>query len=142
RVPLTHPEAVTSVDCGSASCELTGGAIVVRSLTKQIGALSVRARLAPHVFFAKGDSFDPAPQFSVGVLPCAMSIASGDAIRGADGARVVVRLDARCASEARTLKFAVASGPAKVLRVENDGGAAFVLLRVGHIEGEELAVTA
>jgi hypothetical protein len=142
RVPLAHPEAVASVDCGAASCEIAGGAILVRCVTKQVGALAVRLRLAPHVFFARGDALEAAPAFSIGVLPCAMAIASGDALRGVDGARVVVRLESRCANEARTLRFAVGAAPVDVLRVESDGGAAFVLLRVGRIEGEELAVTA
>jgi hypothetical protein len=148
RIPLTHPEAVASVDCGAAACELEGGAIVVRAVRNIGQTLAVRARMAPHVLFVhaergdKADALDSAPSFQVGVLPCAMSIASGDALRGVDDARVVVRLDARCAAEASSLRFAVGTQPAPVQKIVTDGGAAYVVLRVGRLEGSELAITA
>jgi hypothetical protein len=142
RIPLAHPEAAASVDCGAANCELDSGAIVVRAVRNLGQALAVRVRLVPHVFFAKGDTIDPAPSFQVGVLPCAMTIASGDALRAVDDSSVVVKLDARCAAEAASLHFAVGSQTARVLEIVQDGGAAFVLLRVGRVEGDELAVTA
>ena len=46
-----------------------GGAIVVRAVRNLGQTLAVRARLAPHVFFAKGDAVDAAPSFQVAVLP-------------------------------------------------------------------------
>ncbi len=142
RVPLTHPEAVASVDCGAANCEIEGGAIVVRAIRNLGQTLAIRVRLAPHVFFAKGDAVDAAPSFQVGVLPCAMTIASGEALRGVDDSNVVVKLDPRCAAEAPLLRFAVGTQAARVQKIVTDGGAAFVLLRVGRLEGDELAVTA
>jgi hypothetical protein len=142
RIQLTHPEAVASVDCGAASCELEGGAVVVRAVRNPGQTLAVRARLAPHVFFAKGDAVDPAPSFQVAVLPCAMTVASGDALRGVDDSNVVVKLDPRCAADAPSLRFTVGSQPARVLKIVNDAGAAFVLLRVGRLEGDELSVSA
>ena len=145
RIPLAHPEAVASAECGAANCEVEGNAIVVRAVRNLGQSLSLRLRLAPHVFFAKGDAVDAAPSFQVGVLPCAMTIASGDALRGVDDSNVVVKLDARCAAEAPSLRFSVgAQGmqAARVLKIVTDGGAAFVALRVGRVEGDELAVTA
>jgi hypothetical protein len=142
RVTLTHPEAVAAADCGAANCEVEGGAVAVRAVRNPGQTLTVRLRLAPHVFFVKGDAVDPAPTFQVAVLPCAMTVPSGDALRGVDDTNVVVKLDPRCASEAPSLKFAVGGQTARVLQTVNDGGAAFVLLRVGRIEGDELAVTA
>jgi hypothetical protein len=142
RIPLTHPEAVASVDCGAASCALEGGAIVVRAVRNIGQTLAVRVRLAPHVFFAKGDALDAAPQFQVGVLPCAMSVASGDVLRDTDDTRVVVKLDARVAAEAPQLRFTTPSQSAPVQSIVSDGGAAYVLLRVGRVGGEELAITA
>jgi hypothetical protein len=142
RIPLAHPEAAASVDCGAANCELDGGAIVVRAVRNLGQTLALRVRLAPHVFFARGDAIDAAPSFQIGVLPCAMTIASGDALRGVDDSNVVVKLDPRCAAEAPSLHFAVGTQAARVLKIVSDGGAAFVLLRVGRIEGDELAVTA
>ena len=104
--------------------------------------LAVRVHLAPHVLFAKGDTLDASPSFNVAVLPCAMSIASGDALRGVDDSNVVVKLDARCAAEAASLRFEVGAQPAPVKKIVSDGGAAFVLVRAGRLEGDEVVVTA
>ncbi len=142
RVPLSHPEAAASVDCGAANCELAGGAIVVRSVKNLGQTLPLRVRLVPHVFFAKGDTVDAAPSFQIGVLPCAMAIASGDALRAVDDSNVVVKLDSRCAAEAPSLRFAVGTQAARVLKIVPDAQGAYVLLRVGRVEGDELAVTA
>jgi hypothetical protein len=142
RIALTHPEAVASVDCGAANCELENGAVVVRALRNLGQSLTVRTRLAPRVLFVKGDAVDPAPAFQVGVLPCAMTVASGDALRGVDDSSVVVKLDARCATEASSLRFLAGSQSARVVQVVQDGGAAFVLLRVGRIEDAELTISA
>ncbi len=133
RVPLTHPEAVASAD---------GSAVVVRAVRNIGQMLAVRLRLAPHVVFARGDTFDAFPSFNVGVLPCAMSLASGDALREVDDSNVVVKLDARCAAEAASLRFQVGAQPAQVRKIVSDGGAAFVLLRAGRVEGDEIVVTA
>ncbi len=142
RIPLVHPEAVASAECGAAACEISGGAVVVHDI-KSIGtALSLRLRLLPRVFLQRGDALDAAPTLSVPVLPCGMSIASGDAPRAIDDSRIVVRVDARCAGEARAMRFFAGGRAADVVAVEESGGAGFVLLRVGRVEGDELVVTA
>jgi hypothetical protein len=142
RVPLAHPEAVTSADCGAAACEIDAGAVLVRAVRNVGQTLAIRVRLAPHVFFARGDTVEAAPSFQVAVLPCGMTIASGDALRGIDDSGVVVKLDSRCAAEASSLRFAVGNQPAPVRKIVTEGGAAFALVRVGRLEGDELAVTA
>jgi hypothetical protein len=142
RVPLVHPEAVVGADCGAASCDISGSAILVSGLASVSGALSIRLRLAPRAVLGKGDTFDPAPAVQVPVLPCAMSIASGDALRGVDGSRAVVRVDARCAGEARSLRWFSSGRTLDVIQAVDAGGATFVLLGVGRVEGEELVVTA
>jgi hypothetical protein len=76
------------------------------------------------------------------VLPCGMSIASGDALRGVDASHVVVRVDARCAGEARTLRWFSEGRALDVLSAADADGASFVLLGVGRVEGDELVVTA
>jgi hypothetical protein len=142
RIPLSHPEAVVGADCGAVSCDVSGSVIVVGGLSSVAGSLPVRLRLAPRVVLRKGDGFDAAPVVQVPILPCAMSVASGDALRGVDGSRVVVRVDARCASEARSLRWFSAGRSVDVLASAEDGGATFVLLGVGRVEGDELVVTA
>jgi hypothetical protein len=142
RIPLSHPEAVVGADCGAASCDVSGGVVVVGGLSTVSGALAVRLRLAPRVVLQRGDAFDAAPVVQVPVLPCAMSIASGDAPRGVDASRAVVRVDARCAGEARSLRWFSAGRALDVLSATDSGGASYVLLGVGRVEGDELVVTA
>ncbi|MGH7293349.1 MAG: hypothetical protein ACRELB_00375, partial [Polyangiaceae bacterium] len=142
KIPLSHPEAVVGADCGAVSCDVSGSVIVLGGLSSVSGSLPVRLRLAPRVALRKGEGFDTAPVVQVPILPCAMSVASGDALRGIDGSRVVVRVDARCAAEARTLRWFSAGRSVDVLGAVDSGGAAFVLLGVGRVEGDELVVTA
>ena len=56
-----------------------------------------------------------------------MTVASGDALRGVDDSNIVVKLDPRCAAEAPSLRFAIGTQSARVLKTVTDGGAAFVL---------------
>jgi hypothetical protein len=142
RIPLVHPRAVVGADCGAASCAVSGDAVVVGGLSSISGALPMRLRLAPRVLLQRGDVLDATPVVQVPVLPCAMSIASGDALRGVDASRAVVRVDARCAGEARTLRWFSGGRALDVLGAVDSGGAAFVLLAVGRVEGDELVVTA
>ncbi len=106
------------------------------------GSLSVRLRLVPRVVLLRGDVADTAPVVQVPVLPCAMSVASGDALRGVDATRVVVRVDARCAGEARTLRWFSAGRALELLDAVDSEGATFVLLGLGRVEGDEVVVTA
>jgi hypothetical protein len=71
-----------------------------------------------------------------------MSIASGDALRGIDASRAVVRVDARCVGEARSLRWFSAGRALELLESVDAGGSAYVLLGVGRLEGDELVVTA
>jgi hypothetical protein len=142
RIALVHPEAVAGADCGAASCEVSGSGVAVGGLSSVAGALPVRLRLAPRVYLQRGDAFDPTPVVQVPVLPCPLSVASGEALRGVDASRVVVKVDARCAGEARALRWFSGGRALEVLGAADAGGAAYVLLGVGRVEGDELVVTA
>jgi hypothetical protein len=142
RIRLVHPEAVVGADCGAATCDVSGGGIVVGGLATVSGTLAVRLRLAPRVVLQRGDAFDTAPLVQVPVLPCAMSVASGEALRGVDATRVVVRVDARCAGEARTLRWFSSGRAVDLLGAADAQGATYVLLAVGRVEGDELLVSA
>ena len=142
RIPLSHPEAVVGADCGAASCDVSGAVVVVGGLSSVTGTLSVHLRLAPRVFLQRGDAFDSAPVVAIPILPCAMSIASGEALRGVDASRAVVRVDARCSGEARALRWYSAGRALDVLSTVDADGATWVLLGVGRVEGDELVVTA
>lgn len=142
RIPLVHPEAVVGADCGATSCAVSGNVIVVSGLSTVTGSLAVRLRLAPRVVQQRDATFDATPVVSVAVLPCAMTIASGEALRDVDGSRVVVRVDPRCAGEARTFRWFSGGRALDVLGAVDDAGAVQVLLGVGRIEGDEIVVTA
>jgi hypothetical protein len=73
RLPLVHPEAVAGVDCGAASCTVSGKVIVVGGLANVSSALPIRFRLAPRVVLQRGEAFDSVPVLQVPILPCAMS---------------------------------------------------------------------
>jgi hypothetical protein len=142
RIPLVHPEAVVGADCGAATCDVSGNVLVVGGVSGASSVLSVRLKLAPRVVVQRGEAFDASPVVQVPVLPCAMSVASGDALRGVDASRLVVRVDARCAGEARSLRWFSAGRALDVLGALDAGGAAYVLLAVGRVEGDEAVVTA
>lgn len=142
RIPLVHPEAVVSADCGATSCAASGNVIVVGGLSSVSSALAVRLRLAPRVVVQRGETFDATPVVQVPVLPCGMSVASGEAIRGVDRTRIVVRVDARCAADAPVLRWYSAGRPLDVLGSTTSGGAAFVLLALDRVESDEVVVTA
>lgn len=142
RIALLHPEAVTGADCGAVSCAVSDGAIVVGGLTTVTSSLAVRLRLAPRVVLRSAGGFDAAPVISVTVLPCAMSVASGDALRSVDATRALVRVDARCAGEARELRWFSAGRLLDVLGSAESAGATYVALAVGRVEGDELVITA
>jgi hypothetical protein len=141
HIPLVHPEAVVGADCGAASCDVSGNAVVVSGVSSVTSALPVRLRLAARVVLQRGDAVDATPLVQVPVLPCSMSVASGDVLRGVDASRVVVKVDPRCAGEAGSLRWFSAGRALDVLQVV-DRSAAYVLLSVGRIDGDELLITA
>jgi hypothetical protein len=141
KVTLVHPEAVGSVDCAPAFCELEQGALVARGLTQTAGALRVRMKLLPRVFFAKGDTFDASPLVDLPILRCPMSLESGPPLADVDDARVVLELEGKCAEDAKSLRFFAGSSPADVVNIESDKGAAHVTLKVGRVD-RELAISA
>jgi hypothetical protein len=141
RYPLLHGEAVTSVDCAPAFCEIDGGALLVRGVTQTAATLRVRARLLPRVVFAKGDVADATPVFEVPILRCPMAIVSGVPFARLDDARTVVKLEGRCAEDVRSLRFFADSNSADVFRIETAKDAAFVVLKLGRVE-DELSIRA
>ena len=142
RIALLHPEGVAFADCGAASCAVSGDVVLVGGVSNVTSALPVRLRLAPRVFLRHGDALDATPLVQVPVLPCGMAVASGEVIRDVDASRVVVRVDARCAADAGAMRWFSAGRPLDVLGSATSGGAAYVLLATGRVEGDEIVVTA
>ena len=144
KVALTHPEAVASVSCSPAECELADGGVAVRGLGATSGPLSLRFKLLPRVLLTKGDSADPAPSLTVPVLACPLEVLSGPPLRDLDDTRVVVRVGGSCARDAQLqrLRYRIRGAPAETLRVVAEADAADVVLRAVRIAGSDTLVEA
>jgi hypothetical protein len=142
EVELSHPEAVSGVDCGAQRCELTGRMLRVRSLSSNVGSVDVKFRLISGVVVSKGAGFEATPSVSLSVVHCPMSVASGPLLRDTDAASLVVRIEGRCAREVPSLKFMIGSEPAEVRMTLVDSTGTNVLLFLGNTSAAALTVTA
>jgi hypothetical protein len=142
RIALVHPEAVAVVDCAQARCELGESGVQVLAISGSAGTLSLRLRLAPHVVLRRGEALDTSVAAAISVLHCSMTIASGQPLRRAEQARVILRMDERCGANARDLRWTANGEPAELQRIERDHGGVFVLLGVGDVEDAQLTITA
>jgi hypothetical protein len=142
KMPLIHPEAISSVDCAPATCKIESGALVVQSVTHQGASLTVKAKLLPRVTTVKGTGFEAAPSVEIALLRCPLSVVGAPPLRDVDDTRLVVRLEGNCAREARSLKWFVDERAADTLQVETDKDTAHVLIRVGRLEGQQVSVRA
>lgn len=144
RLPVARPDAVSGVECAPARCEWQAddGAIVARSVPGAATSVTVRLRLAPHYFVARGDALDTLLVRTVPVVHCGAAVVSGPPLRHAEAARVVVRLDGRCGADARELRWTANGGAAHVERTVREGDATYVQLGVGDVEDAQLTVVA
>ncbi|HET9956145.1 MAG TPA: hypothetical protein VFQ61_16675 [Polyangiaceae bacterium] len=142
QVPLLHPEVIRSVECAPARCELGGGKLWVRGLGSDVSAVEVRFGLAPKVGLAKKEGLDSKPHAHLNVLHCPMTVPSGPPLRDVDGARLVVRLDEHCARNLNALTFEVDDRPVRVLQSHSDARETFVLLDVGRLDRDAIAIRA
>ena len=142
RIPLPHPEAVASVDCGLARCDISEDAVVVRGVPSQAGAVTVKVRLTPHVLLQRGEAFETTASAVFSLTHCAVALVSGAPFRDLDDTRVVVRMDAHCAKAPRALRWTADGDPADVLRLEKDKDTMYLLLRVGRVEDDIVTIQA
>ena len=142
KIALGHPEAITSVECAGASCELGAAGLVIEDVTTSSDKLSVKARLAPHVFLRKGEALDPTPTLTLAVLHCPMAVVSGPPLAGIDDARAIVRLEGSCASSAPSLRYQVDGVAASIVKTVKEKDAVYVVLRIGRVSGETLVIQA
>jgi hypothetical protein len=142
EVELSHPEAVSGVDCGAQKCELSGRALRVRSLSSNVGSVDVKFRLISGVVVSKGAAFEAAPSVSLAVVHCPMSVPSGPPLRDTEAASLVLRIEGRCAREVPSLKFMIGSEPAEVRMTLVDSTGTDVLVFIGSTSATSLTVTA
>jgi hypothetical protein len=140
RVALVHPKAVAAVDCGQARCELSDGAVVVRNFSPTATSVTMRLRLGPRYFLAHGNTQDQTAVASLSLLHCPLAIVSGPPLRDVASTQVIVRMDARCLSGSR-VRWSADGRPVEVIRIVKGQDATLMLLSVGRVLGERLALT-
>jgi hypothetical protein len=142
EIPLVHPEAVAAADCGSLTCEMSGGKLMVRGGSSMVNSLDVKLRLVPHVFLFRRDSFETAVSARLPVMHCPMSVVSGPPIRDNEDTKVIVRLEGRCGTEVGALRFTAFDRTLKVLDIVRGESAAFAVLSVGGLRDEAITIHA
>jgi hypothetical protein len=142
RSPLSHSEAVASVDCAGARCALENGALVVQAPPAAVTSLELKLRLAPHVFYMRKGAPETQPVLRVSVLRCPMTVASGPVLRATDSARVVLRVGGACMQDISLLRFMVGARHAEVEQIEHEKDAAFPVLNVGTVDAPNVSITA
>jgi hypothetical protein len=142
QVPLTHPEAVSRADCGTLTCEMKDGKLLVRGGSRLVHTLEVKLTLAPRVFVLRKDTRETHVTLRLPVLHCPMSIASGPPIRQNDDAKIVLKLEGGCARELPSIQLTMNDRPLRVLKVVSEDDATYVLLKLGNVSDEEITITA
>jgi hypothetical protein len=141
QLALPRPEAVASVDCGAARCELSDAGIAILGMPSQATTVSIRFRLAPRFFVVRGDKLENTVTASLPLLRCPMSIISGPPLRDTDEHFLVVKIEPRCGHPTRVRWF-VAGEPAKVTReIRRDEGD-FIVLQTARLAGGQVTITA
>jgi hypothetical protein len=140
-LPLAHPEAVSSVDCGQARCELGEGGIVVRSVPAQATQIAVSVRLAPRFSMARNDRMESSATGSFALLRCPLAVLSGPPLRDADESRIVIKVAERCRTNAR-LRWSVGAEPAEAIRDLRTSDGDFILLRTQQLAGGSVTISA
>jgi hypothetical protein len=141
QVPLVHPAAVASVDCGAARCDVGEGAVVVRAVPGLATQVTLQMRLVPRVFLQRGDKLDTALTATLPVVHCPLTVVSGAPLRDADETQILLKMDQRCGRDAR-VRWTAGAEPAEVVRTSKADDASYVLLRVGRIASGRVTITA
>ncbi|MFP2925851.1 hypothetical protein ACLESO_11655 [Pyxidicoccus sp. 3LG] len=141
-VAVSHSEAIATVDCGLARCEVGEGVLFVRNVPGVDATVNLRLRLSPRVLFARGDALEQ-------VLTAALPVAGLPALRhGGHGAarRRGLRAGgaARLRLRARPARAALdGQQPALPLeRVVQTAEGSHVLLRTGGTSDPQVTITA
>jgi hypothetical protein len=140
-LPLAHPEAVASVDCGLARCELGEAGILVRGIPAQATQITVTARLSPRFAISHGEHMESSSSGNFALLRCPLSVVSGPPLRDADEPQVLVKVAERCKSSAR-LRWSIGTEPAAVVREVHTDDGDYVLLRTGLLAGGSVTISA
>ena len=141
-VAVSHSEAIASADCGAVRCEVGEGTLSVRNVSGVDASVTLRLRLAPRVFFARGPALEQTVSETLPILACALTAIEGTVLRDAEDPALVVRLDTGCAHDPRKLLWTVNSQRARVERVVKTPEGDYVLLRTGGTSDPQVAISA
>jgi hypothetical protein len=142
EVPLSHPEAVASADCGVLSCEMIGGKLIVRGGSNAVTTVEVKVRLVPDVFVYRNDAFLTVVSNKLPAMHCPMTIVSGSPFRDAQDAKVIVRLEGRCGKEIGALTFTREDRVLKTLDILRGDFESYAVLRLGEVRDEAITLHA
>lgn len=141
-VAVSHSEAIASADCGAVRCEVGEGAVSVRNVPGVDASVTLRLRLAPRVFFARGEALEQVLSETLPVLACALTAVEGSVLRDAEDPALVARLDTGCAHDPRKLLWTVNNQRARVERVVKAPDGNYVLLRTGGTSDPQVTISA
>lgn len=139
---LTHPEAVSGVDCAPMKCDVANGNLTVVAPSAGIATIDVKFRLIAHVAYTRKIPPDPVPTVHVALLRCPMSIASGPVPRGIESTRAVVKVEGTCARDVDALHFVLGARRVDVEAIRHDTDVAYVSLALGNVDGDAVSITA
>ncbi len=142
RVALSHPDAVSGLECAATRCSIESDALLVQAPPGAVSAVEVRFRLAPRIVYVRKSPPDVQPSVRLPILRCPMTIPSGPPLRGVDGARAVVRVEGACMRDVASLGFLVGSTHVDVAQIVTASDAAYAVLELGTVRAPEVAVTA
>ena len=142
HVPLSHPDAIASVSCIDASCEISGSDLVVRGERGSDEVLEARFQLRPHVTLrgATGGA-DTAAVVMLPLQRCPVSLASATVVASVEDERVVLRVDGSCARAGGDLAVTTAEGTGRIERTESVGNSSFIVVAIPRIESSTLVLT-
>ncbi len=141
-IEVSYPDAVSSVECGGAQCELNGAQIVVRSVPVSTSRITVRVALLPRVAISRGGKIETNVEREFEVIRCDMAIVSGHPLREVDDVKILVRLPESCVGDAEKHNWSVNQESVPIERVENLSGFVYVLLRAGRLFSDDVTVVA
>ncbi|MCP3099858.1 hypothetical protein LZ198_13365 [Myxococcus sp. K15C18031901] len=142
-VVINHSEALASVECGgSVRCEINEGSISLRNVPGVDVSVTLRLRLAPRIFFARGEVMEQVLTQTLPVLACPLTAVEGTVLRDAENAAFVIRLDPSCQHDPRKLLWSVNDQRARVERVVKAQDGIYALLRTGGTSEQQITITA
>jgi hypothetical protein len=138
-LPLVHPEAVGSVECVDAFCELDGRDLLVRNEHGTDENLDIHINLRPHVYWQGANSLQAAPTAVVPVQRCPLSLASSPPLKGVSGQNLVLKVGGRCQKDT-SLRFFVSGNAAHLMSSRPEADGLYTVVRLDGSPSDEIYI--